>query len=260
VWLSRTFLKTSIEAGVKSFFDAELEKMRADLRASEERLKSDLRKKEAEIASLHEGALSGRATRQALIAKRRLEATDALWNSAVQLSKGKGAAVARGMMKMETMAKRAPKEPKLRMFLNGMIPKGFEEMLGTMAPHSQRPFISSYAWAIYSAYAALIVGSFMSLKILEMGVEDAEKLLDETKALDLVKAVLPNRTDFLDQHGFGGATQLLDEIEELLLQRLRLDLAGHDEDRAEVHQAAEIMKVVQTLAATAQHLPPTVQG
>jgi hypothetical protein len=50
--LARNWVKARIEKGVQHRFDVKIEAVRAELRKSEESFKSDLRDKEAEIATL----------------------------------------------------------------------------------------------------------------------------------------------------------------------------------------------------------------
>jgi len=79
IFIGRNWIKARIEGSVRAGFEAKLETLRSDLRRSEEELKSELRSKEAQITALRDGILSGRAQRQALVDKRRLEAIDGLW-------------------------------------------------------------------------------------------------------------------------------------------------------------------------------------
>lgn len=71
-WLSRNLIETRLRASVQHEFNEKLETLRADLRKSEERFKSDLRAKESEIEALRSGALSGLISRQVVLDKRRL--------------------------------------------------------------------------------------------------------------------------------------------------------------------------------------------
>jgi hypothetical protein len=76
IFISKKWLIARVEKGVQYSFDMKLEAVRADFRASEERLKSDLRNKESEIDLLRANVLSGRASRQQLLDKRRFEAVE----------------------------------------------------------------------------------------------------------------------------------------------------------------------------------------
>jgi hypothetical protein len=59
LFFSRQWLVARIEKGVQHGFDSRLEAIRAELRASEERLKSTLRDRENEIALLRNTVLAG---------------------------------------------------------------------------------------------------------------------------------------------------------------------------------------------------------
>ena len=76
VFVARNWIKAGIEKSVQHGFDAKIETLRTELRKSEETFKSDLRSKESQISALRDGVLSGRAQRQALLDKRRLEAVE----------------------------------------------------------------------------------------------------------------------------------------------------------------------------------------
>ena len=86
IFIGRNWIKARIEGSVRAGFEAKLETLRSDLRRSEEELKSELRSKEAQITALRDGILSGRAQRQALVDKRRLEAVDGLWAAYTDLA------------------------------------------------------------------------------------------------------------------------------------------------------------------------------
>lgn len=73
-WLARNLILTRLKATVQHEFDGKLEALRTDLRKSEESFRADLRAKETDIQVLRSGALSGMASRQATLDKRRLQA------------------------------------------------------------------------------------------------------------------------------------------------------------------------------------------
>lgn len=78
-FIGRTWLKSTIKRSVQHTFDQKIENVRTDLRLSEERVKSEIRSKEAEISALRDGVLSGRGQRQALLDCRRLDAVERIW-------------------------------------------------------------------------------------------------------------------------------------------------------------------------------------
>jgi hypothetical protein len=78
-----TYYKAKVEKGIQHSFDQKLEELRAKLRRDEEELKADLRSTDNEIAALRSGPLSGMASRQATLDKRRLEAIEKLWSTVI---------------------------------------------------------------------------------------------------------------------------------------------------------------------------------
>jgi hypothetical protein len=69
VLLARNFFIAWISQNVQYGFDVKIEELRTELRKNEERFKSELRDKEAEIATLRNSVLSGSANRQNFWAK-----------------------------------------------------------------------------------------------------------------------------------------------------------------------------------------------
>src|SRR5262245_11112069 len=81
IFIGRNWLKAWISRSIQHRFDKELEKVRAELRKAEEQFKSDLRDREAEIATLRNSVLAGSAGRQALLDKRRFDAVEKVWTA-----------------------------------------------------------------------------------------------------------------------------------------------------------------------------------
>jgi hypothetical protein len=114
IFAGRNWLKASIERSVQHRFDARLEELRADLRKSEEGLKSELRLKEGQITALRDGVLSGRAQRQALLDKRRLEAVDRLWAAFMALAPFAGVSKFMSVFDFDVVAQDAPLNSNMR--------------------------------------------------------------------------------------------------------------------------------------------------
>jgi len=58
LWLGRALISTRLKASVQHEFNERLETLRMELRATEEKLKGQLREREAEISALRSGALA----------------------------------------------------------------------------------------------------------------------------------------------------------------------------------------------------------
>ncbi len=115
--------------------------------------------------------------------------------------------------------------------------------------NNERPFVSPIAWALFSAYKAVLSISYLQMKMLELGVEDAGKFINTENVKTLLKAALPHQTQFIDKYDSAGYHYLLDELEEKLLGELRKMLDGVESDEAIIAQSAKIMKAVDKMVA-----------
>src|SRR5437867_6915410 len=107
LWLCRNLIVTRLAKSVEHEFNEKLEKLKAGFRVSEERLRADIRAKEAEIATLRSGALLASASRQAAADKRRLEAVDQLWSATTALGPARVISFFMSAINFEEAAKRA---------------------------------------------------------------------------------------------------------------------------------------------------------
>jgi len=250
----RSVITTRLTKSVQYEFDKKLEVLRTDQRKSEEAFKADLRAKDAQIDLLRSGAISSLASRQAVLDKRRIEAVDQLWSAIVELAPAKVASAWMAHIKFDAAAKEAAKNLRFRklfeMFGETLDPKKFQ---GTSAS-KVRPFVSEMAWAIFSAYQAIVLFAVVQVSVLKAGL-DVPDALDTSAVTKLVQAVLPHQSSYLEQYGASGYHYLLDELESRLLKELQNILRGGESDRASVEQAAVILKeserVMETISSAA---------
>jgi len=250
IFVGRNWIKASIERSIQHGFDAKLETIRADLRRSEEGFKSELRLKENEISALREGILSGRAQRQLLLNKRRLDAVERVWTAINELAPFKGVSAFMAVINFDEAAKEAPRDPKIRQF--------FEVISRTQVPditnfknsaRDEQPFVSQLAWAYFSAYQMIVLSSYMRAKILELGLDNPGKFLNNDNMKNILKAALPHQSEFIDRYDPLAYHYLLDELEKSLLSELQKMLRGEDQDEAGLAHAARIMDMVEKISA-----------
>lgn len=241
LWLGRNLILTRLTKSVEHEFNTKLEVLRTQLRESEERLKADLRGKEAEIAALRGGAMTAMASRQMAVDKRRLEAVDQLWSAVTALGPAKYLSTFMSVIKFEAAVDRAERDPELRKFFEE-IGGGFDQKsldLGGAA--KARPFLSPMAWAIYSALLATTLHAVMRWHVLKSGLRGKDLIKDEAIG-ELIKVALPDSADFIETYGASGYHLLIEQLEYKLLKELQAMLAGAEADKANVEQAGEILK------------------
>jgi hypothetical protein len=245
VFMARHWIVARITKGVQHQFDERLEKVRADLRRTEELLKSELRDKEAAITALRNNVLSGSAGRQALLDKRRFEAVQKVWTSVNDLAAFKGLSATVALMKVKAIAREA-NNPKMQEFLSiigGKVPdmENFQ-----VIARDERPFLPELAWAYLHAYSVILFGNYARYKVLKLAldVDGPDKYIEIEASRKILKAVLPHQSKWIDEHEPNQYHYLLDEIESLLLAGLRKILEGQEADQAGVERARAIDEAI----------------
>jgi hypothetical protein len=239
----RSWVTAAVTRKVQHGYDQKLEQLRTELRLSEERTKAELRAKEQEVAALRDGAIGARAGRRALLDRRRLEGVDRLWGSVHELGAFKAISMFMSVLNFDEAAKRAAKDENFRNVIKTMGGDALQLKTIPRGADTERPFVSPLSWALYSAYRAVLGTAFARMKILEIGVDEPQKLLNENVLRDMLIAVLPEREDGIKAMPIGRAHDLLDEIEAKLLDELKRMLAGEEDDEETIKRAAKISQL-----------------
>ena len=242
-WLLRNLIKTRLTASVQHEFNAELESLRADLRKSEESFKADLRAKETQIEVLRSGALSGLASRQVTLDKRRLEAVEQLWAGIEVLAPLKWAASMIAPLKFEESLKVASENKQFREIFEKMSSPIDMQKISKIDVHKSRPFVSEIAWALFCAYHAVLGHAATQLQMLKVGLNAAD-ILNSEHVSKLIKVAMPHYADYVDEHGPKGYFYTLEPLESELLKELKHMMRGEESDRASIELAVKIMKEV----------------
>lgn len=194
LWLLRNLIVTRLTKSVEHEFNAKLERLRADLREADARLKADLRAKEADISVLRSGALTAMASRQMALDKRRLEAVDQLWTAFNSLGGARALSMSLSVIKFEVAAKHAATDQKAQQFFEtiraGFDPKNIDHASAAKA----RPFVSATVWATYAAYMAICMHAVIRWHTLRFGL-GANDFSDNDAIKKLITAALPHYRD-----------------------------------------------------------------
>lgn len=147
-----------------------------DFEVKLESLCSELRTKENQIVALQDSVLTGRATREALLDKRRLKAIEHVWDAFVDLGAYKPVAAMMSPLE-ENASFQQSNDPEVQKF--------FQTISG-LAPELKKPdrlidkeklFISPLAWAYFQAYRSVIISIYLNAKILGFGLSDGQKYI-----------------------------------------------------------------------------------
>jgi len=232
---------------VQHHFDERIEKLKSDLRRSEEKFAADLRANHQQLASLANVTLSLRTSRQAALDARRLQAVERLWAAKIATDRMSMAARLMSRLNINEMFKAAESgDPAITKFaekLDQII--GFDLTKDTppMSALSELPFLPPKIWVTFSAYQGVMITSVLFLKTLAMG---SIKYLNKE---DLLKPqmllALPEFKDYIEKYGFSGYYHLLEVLDQKLLRAITEMLEGRDLDDATLKRSAEIMSTAQ---------------
>lgn len=251
LWLARELISTRLTKSVQHEFDKKIEAVKAEHRASEERFKALLREKEAEISALRSGALTVLASRHAALDKRRLEAVDQLWSSFNALAPARAIAANMAVIKYESAAKEAERDPKVRQFFE-LIGQGFDfKSVDLSGAAKARPFLTPMVWAVYSAIQAIAFHSVIRLQVLKGGLATTD-FVDHKAMEKLVVAALPHYSDYLEKNGPSVYYYVLEALDTKLIAELQNMLSGAEVDTASLRQAAEIIRQANALQSADQ--------
>jgi hypothetical protein len=181
------------------------------------------------------------ASRQVALDKRRLEAVDQLWSAVTALGSAKMIVSLMSIVKFDTAAERAERDPRVRQAFDAMGGAFDLKKIELAGAAKARPFLPVTVWATYSALLAMIFHAVMRWQVIKSGLAAKDIINDEAIA-KLIKAALPQYTDFIDKYGASGYYLLVEQLESKLLQDLQAMLAGAESDKASLDQAGEILR------------------
>ena len=257
LWLARNLIATRLTKSVQYEFDIKVESLRAELRKNEEVFRADLRAKESEIAVLRSGAITAMASRQIALDKRRLDAIDQLWSAFIALGPAKWILLSMSGFNLDKVFERAPHDEKLRDFFK-QIGAGFDDKkIDSSVSEKARPFVSPMAWALFSAYQAIVMQAVAKLRLIQFGIGE-KSLLDTERTKKLIKTALPYWEEYIEEHGDSAYHLLLDTLETNLLDEFRKMMAGEEDDKDAVERAAKIVEAANSVIGPTRQsgMPP----
>lgn len=245
IWFVKVMLPATINRALDHKLNIELEKIRFELHRSEESFKSELRRKEDQLAALRDGVLGGRAKRQELVDKRRIQAVECIWTAIQDLSPYKTVAAQMSVINLDSLNKSGRFDnEKLTTFFKSLVNAVKTPEIYVDPARSERLFVSESAWAYYSAYKIVVHSSYGHAKMLSIGIDDASSVLDKGKIREILKVALPDLVQYIEMYDTNTMYNLLDTIEARILNDLRKTLRGEEIEESDIARSTMIMKLV----------------
>ena len=252
-WLG-WFLRAKTEKSIQHGFDRELETLRSELRRYEETARLAQQDQRDAISTLRSSALSRLSTRSAALDQRRMEAAQALWESAVELKKLAFFVQMAGSLRLDTMLERAesgkPDSDGLRQMASTLLDSsGPHSLPDFKIAENKRVFITPLAWALFSALRSAYSLPLTYLSAIKAGVPSSV-LKQPSETLQPIRLALPDWSVRIDELGIHILPYAVQKLEEELLKELNESLVGYQRDGEEVQRATRILAAVETFDRT----------
>ena len=241
LWLARGLIEVRLKSSVQNEFDTKLERIRSDLRQSEESLKAQVREKEAEIGTLRETSMAALAARRSALDKRRMEACDHLWEQMIMLQKFHGLVAIVSALSDAQIIERARYSADFRNKIELMTTAFRQEDLAKINGNSAQPYVSELAWALFNAYQTIVSFAFAQKHIMVGGLNG--NLLNSGRLASLLTTALPEKAAEISQLGDAAGAKFLPDIAQNLLIELKRILDGRAEDEAGITRASELLQL-----------------
>jgi hypothetical protein len=238
LWLSRHLIITRLTNSVKHEFDGKLEALRTDLRL-----------RESEIDALRASAITTMANRRAALDKRRLEAVDQLWAALIALAPAKTVSTFVARLNFEKCVARSVHNERIRKVAQMIAPDFEMSSVDTSMATRARPFVSPMAWALFSAYQAIVMQAVAKREIIKLGIGSRD-IIDWNVTARLVHEALPDYDAYITKTGDAGYHGLLGELETRLLTEFQKMLGGLEDDETHVKRAAKIVELANEVSAS----------
>jgi hypothetical protein len=256
LWLSRNWLIARLKSSIKFEYDTRLEDLRAELKRKESKLENQIRRREQDINDVRQTAIAALQNRESAVGERRIAAVDQLWASVIAMRKARASLQMMSVLKFEAVSEEIERDANLQQVMSVMFQDADFEIFADTGAQTARPFVTDLAWSIYSAYQAILMHAVAKQYLLKSGI-DGRKFFNFEAATELVKAVLPHYSEYLDEHGDAVHHLLIDEVERLLLTELKSVYSGVGSDEESVNRAANILKLSNEVMKSAKGEEPS---
>ena len=244
-----------IEGGIRKHYDSQIEELRSDFRREEDRLRAEMKAQDDRLVALRSGALTGLATRQGLLDRKRIDALEAIWDQCVGMQRLKTIARAMETINVPELLKAsqggadsAVIQFATLILSTGGITDNDAALPSSASSERLRPFAPPLVWALYSTYRLVVWLPVAQLIVAKSGA-GPKMLADSRPLVDLVISALPHQKAFLEQYGVEGLAFLVGELEEKLHAEIVAALGDTSIDQRTVVAAAAIVASSQVIEA-----------
>jgi hypothetical protein len=176
---------------------------------------------------------------------RRIAAVDQLMEAMIELNKTRVTVQYMQVINWEEASKATQTDARTRDLFKSMGDIDVGSLNVTTAQRA-RPFVTTLVWAAYQAYLMTCITAVLKHKSLVYGTGKFIKK-DDGKLRNMITALLPHYTKFLEEHGEEGAYFLVEDLESKVLSEVQAMLRGEEGDAEHMQRAADVIKMASDL-------------
>jgi hypothetical protein len=229
-WLARNWIIARLKTSVEHEFNQKLERLRSELRTSEDALRD-----------VRSTALHALAAKETARDKRRIEGIETIWGAMLELKKFYGTAATLQVLNYDAISDHVD-DAKMRQYF-GVTFAGVDASKPDdpkiLQADAARPWVSPMIWALFKAYWAAIGYARAIAGMLKIG-EDPRKFTSPEKIDEFLSAALPEEMEQFRPFRPLFIAPMLDLLELRLLAAIRKELADPEPDITTVQQAQRI--------------------
>lgn len=234
-------------------YDKRLEEHKSTLRERELSFQNHLKETDRKVAALGEFGISSLSERQRLIAARRLDAVEKIWDGVRVNNHFAAAPQFMKNVNMDAIQDSDYAQENIRQFfktLGGVIPKieDAKEIFAKNDAWSAKPYIPEAMWSYYSLHQSIILHAVMQLTMLGSGVNPTKVLKDKELA-ERFETLIPGSNESFEKFGIGYAFHWTQWAEDKILSEIRAFLAGQESETS-LAEASEVLELARALKAS----------
>jgi hypothetical protein len=265
-WLLRTWIKERLSADIRTETETKLVGVRDQLHRETETELTELRTRlsaaETKLSEARKAGIDANQQLYTAVVPEQIAGLKGLWTGIRDARAINVVSIFVSVMDLAFVRKSIGDQK----FTNqiGMMLKQIDhmELLKRLKDIEQwRPFVTERAWALFAAYHLFYTTRLLRGIALSMGsLELAERLWQVNSELTIVQATAtPEIAAQYAENAFAGTAPFLSYVEKELLDEFARSLRGEHSGTEAARRAAEIIKVIETVAAanTEAQVPPT---
>jgi hypothetical protein len=249
IWLSRIWITERLKADIKLDNDSKLEEIR-----------SELQRTNTQLSGITSAGGQAYSQVQAALLPNKIKAIERMWASVLAWNEMTAASMFVAVLPIDWVRKYGS-DPSTKENFEMLLraPNHLEFLKERNNVESVRPFVSEQSWALYSAYNSFYISRISKASFFLISTFDHAEVFERVNERRLVeKSATKEILEKYDANILDGTNEYLNYLKEEMVKEFHIELSGERDSTRAANNAAEIIKVAESLASNASEtlVPP----